>query len=44
MEFDSRHDVLNDVAHREVAAAIVAFVGETADVGPVPEIPAAAAR
>jgi hypothetical protein len=24
----SRHDVLNDTTHREVAAAVIAFIGE----------------
>ena len=30
----TRHDVLNDVTHQEVAAAIVAFIGEQTQSGP----------
>ena len=34
----ARHDVLNETVHRQVAAALIEFVGSVAD--PVPAVPA----
>ena len=43
VEFDVRHDVLNDVRHREVAATIVEFIRGTANIAELTKVPTASA-